>query len=94
MKYPKNKSQLFMAVLKALLPNPPEKIKKTSFGYATLGFLKDSSSEVVYDIRNDIVRVSKFFKEYIGGGEYQDKEDVKRYKVELKSDRMFLHPLD
>lgn len=54
MKYPKNKCQLFMAILKALVPNPPEKIKKTSFGYSTLGFLKDSSSEVVYDIKHDI----------------------------------------
>ena len=94
MKYPKNKCQLFMAILKALVPNPPEKIKKTSFGYSTLGFLKDSSSEVVYDIKHDIVRVSKFFQEYVGGGQYENKEDVKRYKVELKSDRMLLHPLD
>lgn len=66
MKYPKNKCQLFMAIL----------------------------SEVVYDIKHDIVRVSKLFKEYVGGGQYENKEDVKRYKVELKSDRMLLHPLD
>lgn len=94
MKYPKNKRQLFVAILKALLPNTPEKIKKTSFGYSTFGFLKDSSSEVVYDIKHDIVRVSKLFKEYVGGGQYEDKEDVKRYRVELKTDRMLLHPLD
>ena len=41
-----------------------------------------------------ILRVSKLFKEYVGGGQYENKEDVKRYKVELKSDRMLLHPLD
>lgn len=92
MKKPETKSQLFMAVLKALVPNPPQKIKKTKTGYSTIGFLKDCSSEVVFDIRSDIVRVSKIFKEYVGCGEYENKEEVKRYKVELKEDRMFLHP--
>lgn len=92
MKRPENKSQLFYAVLKALVPNPPKQIKKTANGYSTIGFLKDCSSEVVFDIKSDIVRVSRFIKEYVGGGEYENKEEIKRYKVELKDDRMLLHP--
>lgn len=39
-KYPKNKCQLFMAILKALVPNPPEKVKKTPFGYSTFRISK------------------------------------------------------
>ena len=96
MKKPITKSQQFMAILNTLLPKAsvPKQIKKTTNGYSTIGFLKDCSSEVVYDVKNDIVRVSKLFKEYISHDEYETKEDIKRYKVEFKPDRMFLYPFN
>ncbi|AXH16304.1 hypothetical protein CP985_10895 [Malaciobacter mytili LMG 24559] len=90
-KAPKTKSQVFKLILNLLLPTNTD-IKKISNGYSTIRHLKECGSEAIYDVKSDIVRITKLSKEYVGST-YEDTTESKRYKVISTKEKMILKPL-
>ena len=87
----KTKSQIFYHILKQLTPDNTE-FKKIKNGYKTFLPLSKIGSELIYDVKLDILRVTKLVK-ILRGGVYEPSTEDKSYKVKKTDRGVTLHPL-
>lgn len=84
-----SKNKFFYSLLKKIDPSHTE-FRKIKNGYITLLPLKELGYQVMYDIRDDVLLTKKLVKKFMGNY-YEETEESKRYRVEIKEDRALLH---